>query len=1201
MENKQIMKKVYKKLSATEHMDKRSSMYMGNTNNITKKEWILEESSMVFKEIEYNPGLLKLIDEIISNSIDHYKRENTNVTKIKVSIKDNEISVFNNGSCIPIEKDLDEDMYIPTLVFGQPFTSSNFDDDDKRLWVGTNGLGSKLVNLKSDNFLVETYNHKEKLFFSQLWEDNKKIEHPPRIEKKTNFKEDFTQVTFTPSLKEFNMQTLYDNSTLKLVEKKLHDTSACCPNLKVYYNDDLISYKSFKHYIKSYTAKEDVIVNLDIDTNIEIGIPNAIQILDFSIIIPEDKQSYIVSFVNNCFTPDNGTHVDFILNPFFKQLITELNKKKSKEFHNMTTAFLKKKLKFFINTEIVNPSYSSQMKTELINNFKKKNDIDFSDIIKKIKDNKIFLNSLKETNVKKINSEILKGSGKKIKHVKGVDKLEDANYAGTNLSENCILILTEGDSAKALAVKGISSLKQDKNYYGVFPLRGKPINTRDSTLTEIKKNKEIEAIVKILGLEYNKEYNEQNIKSLRYGKLRLMTDQDKDGSHIKGLILNIFSTLWPSLLKIGFIDCMITPIIKVVKKQKEILFYNLYEFNNWEKDNKGYSIKYYKGLGTSEDKEAKTYFANPNNIVPFKNANKKSLDSLEMAFGKKNSNLRKTWVENYLVNKEKVELENTLYLNSFLEKEDRSIDITDFIDKELVHYAVADNKRSIPNLMDGFKPTERKVIYTVKKLSMNSKRKEKKVEQLSGFVSSGTNYQHGEDSIKKTIIAMAQSFVGSNNINLLMPSGQFGTRNAGGKDHAAPRYIYTYMNELTELIFKEEDELILNYNNEEDEIIEPVYYVPIIPMILINGCLGIGYAWSTKILSYHPIEIINEIINMIKTGEESKKKFLPWVNNYKSIFQEYKENSFITNAKIYIKDSTCQILIVELPIGLWTENFTKFVNEKIKMFDKTKEDEDNYILNVSKQDYEDGSICFLLDIETDYYNKNFKDNYDNIFKTFKLYKLIKNKYILFDENEVLKEYKNVNEIINNFFKIRYSYYQKRKERQIIELEKKILIIKNQTRYNQEVVDKIIKIEEIENEDDFIELLKNRKYNKHPDFNTYDYLMDKKVRSLTKQNVETLYKNQLKLEKELEIFKKIEIEEMWIKELEILKKYLINVLLEPEDKTPILKTKGFEEIVFSKENFTDTDTDTDTSPNIKNNKNNLDIDIDTERERILNFL
>eukprot|EP00828_Plagiopyla_frontata_P035759 TRINITY_DN47367_c0_g1_i2.p2 TRINITY_DN47367_c0_g1~~TRINITY_DN47367_c0_g1_i2.p2 ORF type:complete len:190 (-),score=24.39 TRINITY_DN47367_c0_g1_i2:586-1155(-) len=183
----------------------------------------------------------------------------------------------------------------------------------------------------------------------------------------------------------------------------------------------------------------------------------------------------------------------------------------------------------------------------------------------------------------------------------------------------------------------------------------------------------------------------------------------------------------------------------------------------------------------------------------------------------------------------------------------------------MIVFSVSDNLRSIPCICDGFKPGQRKILYSCFLKRLKS---EIKVAQLSGYVSEKSAYHHGEVSLQQTIIGLAQRFVGSNNISLLDPNGQFGTRDVGGKDAASARYIFTNLSGIARKIFVEEDDHIVNYLEDDGERVEPEWYMPVIPMCLVNGAEGIGTGWSTSIPNYNYKVIANEIKEKLLTGRQ---------------------------------------------------------------------------------------------------------------------------------------------------------------------------------------------------------------------------------------------------------------------------------------------------------------------------------------------
>ena len=454
----------------------------------------------------------------------------------------------------------------------------------------------------------------------------------------------------------------------------------------------------------------------------------------------------------------------------------------------------------------------------------------------------------------KENSQLKKSDGKKQVRLRGIVKLEDANKAGSKDSNKCTLILTEGDSAAGCARSGMSVVGRD--LYGIFPLKGKLLNVREASTKQLMANEEINNIKQILGLRTEYKYDkEDEFNTLRYGKILIFTDQDVDGSHIKGLVMNLFHHMWPALLeRKGFITSLSTPIVKAFKGKDVKIFYNLTEYENWCNTNpKGYRVKYYKGLGTSTKEESKDYFKGINDklinyIIDMDEEMKSRTDTaIQLAFDKKQADSRKEWLLNY-------DREN------ILKYDDHDISYHDFIHKDLIHFSNDDTSRSIPHIMDGLKPSQRKILYgaILRKLD----RDEVKVAQLAGFVSDKAAYHHGEMSLNGAIVGMAQNYVGSNNINILEPAGNFGTRYLGGKDAASPRYIWTSLPKHTTSIFNRMDIPILKNQEEDGMPIEPEYYSPIIPMVLVNGAEGIGTGFSTKIPNFNPSDIIENILEL---------------------------------------------------------------------------------------------------------------------------------------------------------------------------------------------------------------------------------------------------------------------------------------------------------------------------------------------------
>lgn len=917
------IEKTYQKKSQLEHILLRPDTYIGSVEHVKELMWVFDKDAkrMVQREISYVPGLYKIFDEILVNAADNKQRD-AKMDKIRIDINQetNTVSVYNNGQGIPVVMHKEEKMYVPTMIFGHLLTSSNYNDEEEKVTGGRNGYGAKLCNIFSSKFTLETSSKQYKSKFKQTWGDNMKKVSEPRVTPSTG--EDFTQVTFSPDLAKFRMDRL-DDDIIALMSRRAYDIAASTRKVKVYLNGDLVPVKSFQEYTKLYLesgaeeegAEKPAIVYETVNERWEIA---------FSI---SEKGFQQVSFVNSIATTKGGRHVDLVADTITKQL-TELLKKKNKGGVAVKPFEIKNHMWLFINCLIVNPTFDSQTKENMTLQAK-----NFGS--KCVPSEKFFKNLTKMGIVERIlewahfkqQKALDKTSGRKSTTLRGVPKLEDANDAGGKNAVNCTLILTEGDSAKATAMSGLGVIGRD--LYGVFPLRGKLLNVREATHKQRMENAEINYLVKIIGLQYKQKYETaDDLKKLRYGKVMIMTDQDQDGSHIKGLVINFFHNHWPELLRMDFLEEFITPIVKISRSGHDpVAFYSLPEYEEWRAetpDAARWKTKYYKGLGTSDSKEAKEYFVNlERHRIRFRYEGREDDQAIVMAFSKDKIAERKEWLTNHMNDcKRRKELglpEQYLYGPGT-----RSISYKDFVNMELVLFSNMDNERSIPNMMDGLKPGQRKILYVGFKTGCLNK--EVKVAQLSGQVANVSAYHHGEVSLQGTVVNMAQTYVGSNNINLLMPNGQFGTRLTGGKDSASARYIHTQFSPLTTLIFRKEDEPLLTYMEDDNVKVEPVYYVPIIPMCLVNGAEGIGTGWATKIPNYNPRDLI-KCLRLMLAGQEPVE-LKPFYKHFKGEMQTWRDRNNIIRClctgNLALMDDN-KLEITELPIGTWTAPYRENV------------------------------------------------------------------------------------------------------------------------------------------------------------------------------------------------------------------------------------------------------------------------------------
>ena len=386
--------------------------------------------------------------------------------------------------------------------------------------------------------------------------------------------------------------------------------------------------------------------------------------------------------------------------------------------------------------------------------------------------------------------------------------------------------------------------------------------------------------------------------------------------------------------------------------------------------------------------------------------------------------------------------------------------------------------------MDGLKPSQRKVLYGVLKKNTS---KELKVDQLRGFIGEKTAYHHGDMSLNETIISMNHDYVGSNNINLLIPCGQLGTRLMGGKDAASPRYISTKINPLTRIIYNSQDDNLLNYLDDDGYPIEPDYYWPCIPMVLVNGSAGIGTGYSTDIPCFNPKELIRIIFQMIDNPSYRINELNPSYKNFKG--KIYKsEKGWCTEGKITRVDRTT-LRISELPIGTWTQKYKEHLDKLIEtgeindIIDNTTETKISFDIKAPRLQIEDW-------LQGD------------IIKLFKLKSSIKCNLTVFDENRKIKIFETVEEIILHFYKVRKDLYKKRYNHLENSYKKEIEEIQAKVLFIQRIITGEIKVFRIPKKD-VEEQLKNQEFPKIEE--SFNYLLDMKIHHFTEEKIEQLEK------------------------------------------------------------------------------------------------
>jgi DNA topoisomerase-2 len=1058
------------KLTHIEHILKRPDSYVGPVEQGTEPYWILDGDKFSKKNLKYSPALLKIFDEILVNAIDRNSLHPKQVSSISIAIdKDvGSVTIENNGPLggIGVRMHEKEGLWNPELVFGHLLTSTNYDDSQKRIVGGRNGYGAKLANIYSTDFSVIIKDHETKQTYTQKWSKNMTVCDPPKIKKHSGATSSVS-ITFTPEWKRFGMSKM-DDTIYNIFQKRVWDANICTTqNCKVKFNGDVLPKQNFEAYAKMHEGVQEVASVTGDRWSVCIG--------------PSENGLEQVSFVNGICTMKGGTHVDHVANHIANGIIDDMAKKIKLKPQQVKNAFT-----IFVKATLENPTFSSQVKSECTSKA--------PDFGSKFEPPKNFVKNVLKTGIAdeltalskfKEMKELKKTDGARKSKITGIPKLDDANKAGTAQSGKCTLIVTEGDSAKTLAVAGLSVVGRD--HYGVFPLRGKCKNVRDSSVAQLTSNQEFNDLKKILGLQQGKEYT--SVSELRYGRLMIMTDADNDGSHIKGLILNMIHYFWPSLLKLNFVVSMVTPIIKATKGSDTKSFYTDSAFRTWYGSGKqGWKIKYYKGLGTSTSAEAREYFKKIQDLTVKFDMDMMTDDSIVLAFDKKKADARKSWL-----------LESTAKDADQLEVpygDVKQLDITDFVHKDLVNFSLADLKRSIAHVADGLKPSQRKVMYSCFQKNL---RDEMKVAQLAAYVAEKSAYHHGEVSLAETIVKLANDYTGSNNINLLEPCGQFGTRLMGGKDASQTRYIFTKLTKEARKLFDPKDDAILNYLDDDGRSIEPDFYMPTLPMVLVNGTEGIGTGFSCYVPPFNPDDIKENIKRML--GGEELVPMKPWFRGFKGkVFRD--EGGLWVTEGVW-RDTGSRLKVTELPPGRWTQDYKEYLDTLVE-----KKMITSYTNNSTTED---------VDFEIFGYSGK------ELLKDLKMRKTFHTSNMhLFHPTRGIHKYESPEEILKDFVELRLEHYKKRKAHLIDVLEKRAEMCSLKSRFVTMVIEEklvVFKRKKVDLEKEMSATFPKIDGN-------WDYLLNTKTVEYTEERVKALMDEARQANVELERMLKTSHVTMW---------------------------------------------------------------------------
>lgn len=1080
----------YKWLSPREHALERPDTYVGSVapTEIVAHTFELDGKSVVRRDVKVvaSPALLKVSDEVIVNAIDNHRRDETQKC-IKLTFgEDGVFSVFNDGRPIPVALWEGTARHIPEILFGELLSGENFDDSKKRDVGGRNGIGIKIANILSEWFAVELVNLGDNVIFhnvgeakakllsklhpdqeaakalfdaaeplkaagglaflyakddgvcdedtlirvggkvyrnvgplkyTQRFEQNLAVTRPPALSKPTE-KASSTYVRWKVDLARLGMEDRLGADVLSVLRTRAFDAAACTgARLSIHVDGAKVPFKGIREYA---CAVGGAWIGRDTATNEDTGAVLDVCVLD----APDEATAGCVGFVNGL-RCSSGTHVELVYKKLAEAVGDQLGKR-LKRAVAIQSAQLKKKLVVVVAAIILNPQFSSQTKEKLdtraerfgvsyvcsaatVKGFERVGLIDRLGEAVAAQEERMLQKSIKTDRVR----------------VAAIPKYERALKLQSK--QPCALYITEGDSAKALAVAGFSVIGRDHN--GVFPLRGKLVNVHGMSAKKALEHKEIKHLTQILGLDPHASYTKESSLALPYRHLVIFVDQDHDGSHIMGLVLAWLHEFYKSLLLAlpDFVLRFATPIIRARVGGETRQFFSEVEYRAWIGERKPTDVKYFKGLGTSDTEDAKRYFrAIDAHRIVVRYSGEADSSAIDTFFDAKRSEDRRRALSH-------------IDVDSHIDYGRGEATCSEFCFKELIHFGRADCIRSLASAIDGLKPSQRKVLFTC----LHRKPGETKVAQLGAIASEKTAYHHGEQSIMLAMVMMAQTWMGANNVALLKPNGMFGSRHMVRQEHAAVRYIFTEKHPIARLIFPVEDDAVLAKNCDDGKEIEPRVFCPIIPFLLVNGSEGIGTGWRGACPAYSPLSIIENTRRLVDDPGAALSPMTPWYFGFTG--RTVVEGDHCTFYGTYTLEGDNCVRITELPPKEWTGPYVEWLRERL---------------------VGDGADRFLLEVTdsstTDRVNLRLRTKADanlesrDLVRDLRLSKRVElRKLNFFDAEQNLKGYASVEEIMREHAAFRRQLYEERIAQQLQHLNHELQIAVNRVRFIRAIRDETV--------------------------------------------------------------------------------------------------------------------------------------------------
>lgn len=1044
-------RETYTQLSDRRQIMLRTSMYLGGKDVGTDTYYVLSGNKIAREKLSFSGAAFKCIDEVVVNAVDQYTRNGK--TDIWITMHAGTITVRNNNGYIPVAltKTLEGDsMHVPQLIFGEYRTSSTYTSDNKHTG-GINGYGVKLTNTFSEVFSIDNYDPVARVRYQQEWNKSKSIDKlycdppviTPVLAPLADDRAGYTQVSFRLDLHEFGMS---DWTALEKLThmRALHTSVFLGTGSRVFWNGVQLTMRALPDMADAFLAS----VSDDEEYTRVVFTAGAKN--KWSVVLAVKPCTNVlyqtVSIINGILVSD-GNHFVVLerqiiayMEPRVLALYTRLGLKKK-----FTKTAITKYLAVFISGYIDNPEYKSQSKTCLDMSIDK-----FTEY--RVPEHHLLV--LWQALEPLLHNDTIPAAGKATRRVQIVKgkKYSPAKLAGGKDSKLCSLFIAEGDSALGLidaAITADYSKQLTRMTHGSYSIQGVPVNARkqikivkkkDGTITKVPStlltnNERLSTLESILGLNKNRDFDtrEEASRVLRYGHIIIASDADDDGrGNIRSLIINWMQTFWPKLVALGFVQFINTPIIRAFPSAHTVVleFFTLAAFTAWNNaPHAKHDIKYYKGLAGHEADDAQSMFSSWPDILYTYFSDAKTENAMEVYFGL-NADLRKQILVLPVTRDE-----DTYYVNNRLS-------ITDHLNTSTRAYQQHNISRHIQSMIDGQTPSRRKIIESMRQVFAGTNTS-MKVYQFAGLVAHQMHFANGDTSLQGSMVRMAQAYVGAREFPLLIGVGNFGTRDKGGDNHGAARYIDVRMNrQLVNALFPVLDACNLTYCYDEGTRCEPEFYVPVVPLSILESFSAPGSGWSSTIWARDYKFISKHLHACILAGSVVACEEFPvcdWRYTHTVQFIKGVPNS-LGNYHISAPDT---IVITELPMNIWNEAFVQGIDELEEVesvFDTSNASRIHIEIVFHRGRLADARVKGAEKISSA------KQGLDPLIAYLDLKKSLSSNICMIGTSSGVVEYDSYTSVFRDWFAIRKHYYQLRVTRTTVVLELQIVLLENQTRF-----------------------------------------------------------------------------------------------------------------------------------------------------------